>query len=511
MARTPTDREAAFEALQRSVSQGDRIPGQSQSQDPGQQTPKVESEHDSAGSIIEDPELREFSAMEEFSLEPTSRNVLVRIASPLVPKLVGKSGAGIRELQNLSGASVNVSKDGAVHIARISGTFPETHLCAILVAQRLTPRDHSARHTRLSALAAYFRSKCERAHVVEPFAVPVEHVGRVFGWGGRMLREVQELSRAKIEIPRESVPSEHARVLHISGTREAVQTCAAMLRARMARDDTADHAVPLSESYVPESKSFVPDKSSHESYSRPPPSYPSYNTGQYPYAMFGPAGHVYAAPPAHHYDQYGYVVPTYAGYPGPYPGYGFVPMVPAMTSAGGPYYDTYSDQLSADMSRVSLSPSLDSQDGDHQVPLVLAPPSPHLHARAMPFVPSPGSSPGQHAFYHPQMGMVPVHVPHMMGMHPGAGPGMGMHPAVNMQHEIVMAVPAELIGRLIGRQGVAVKQLQAETKTRVDVIDADATTPSGTRYVRITALRQEHLQACQSQIQARIAAHFGTQ
>jgi rRNA processing protein Krr1/Pno1 len=31
----------------------------------------------------------------------------------------------------------------------------------------------------------------------------------------------------------------------------------------------------------------------------------------------------------------------------------------------------------------------------------------------------------------------------------------------------------EQVGRLIGRQGIAVKQLQAETKTRIDVLDAD--------------------------------------
>lgn len=87
--------------------------------------------------------------------------------------------------------------------------------------QKLTPRDQSAKHTRLAALAAYFRSKCEvciwlppampdipssnvvqRPYVVEQFTVPVEHVGRVFGRGGLVLREIQDQSRAKIEIPR---------------------------------------------------------------------------------------------------------------------------------------------------------------------------------------------------------------------------------------------------------------------------------------------------------------------
>ena len=63
-------------------------------------------------------------------------------------------------------------------------------------------------------------------------------------------------------------------------------------------------------------------------------------------------------PAAQHFDPYSYTVP----YP-TYPAYGFVPMVPQPMPLG---YDPYADQLSADMSRVSLSPSLDSQDGDHQ-------------------------------------------------------------------------------------------------------------------------------------------------
>lgn len=63
-------------------------------------------------------------------------------------------------------------------------------------------------------------------------------------------------------------------------------------------------------------------------------------------------------PAAQHFDPYSYAVP----YP-TYPAYGFVPMVPQPMPLG---YDPYADQLSADMSRVSLSPSLDSQDGDHQ-------------------------------------------------------------------------------------------------------------------------------------------------
>jgi len=251
MARTPTERDASFTAfgLDRHPSQEPTTPLQ----------PASESEN--AASSSDDPELREFASLEELSVDPSSHDVVVRVPSPLVSRLVGKSGAGIRELQSLSGASINMSKDGGpLRAARISGNYPETHLCAILVMQKLTPRDQSAKHTRLAALAAYFRSKCERSYVMEHFNVPVEHVGRIFGRGGLVLREIQEQSRAKIEIPRQSVPSEHARVLHISGSREAVTACIGLLRSRMVRDpreDQADHTVPYPDSYVPDARVSV--------------------------------------------------------------------------------------------------------------------------------------------------------------------------------------------------------------------------------------------------------------
>lgn len=432
----------------------------------------------SASFGSEDAEVQEFCSMDEFSIDPDSHDVLVRVLSPLVPRLVGKSGAGIKEVQSLSGASLTLSKERGTHCARISGTYPETHLCAVFVAQKITPREETVKHTRLAALATYFRSRCQKSYVEEQFVVPVEYLGYIIGKGGVTLREIQEQSNAKIEIPRQSVPSEFARVMNISGSREAVQTCIGLLRMRMqARDEYVEHSVPYTEMYGQDARQYDGNFGSAPPYA-----------GGYPVLYGGPVGPHY--PPQQYDNQYAYPGPHgYPGYPAPY---GFVPMVPVPFG--------YSDQLSADMSRVSLSPSLDSQDGDHQVPLAGAPPSPHLHPGALPFVPSPGSSP-RHGFYSPMSMRSPMAMRHAVPM---------MHAPVSMSHEIVMAVPAELIGRLIGRQGVAVKQLQAETKSRVDVIDADASTPNGTRYVRITALRPEHLQACQSQINARIAAHFGT-
>lgn len=378
--------------------------------------------------------LRDFGSLEEISIDAATHEILVKVPSALVGRMIGRNGLVIKELQSLSGAFINMGKDGEqFKIARISGNFPETHICALFLVQKFTPRDATAKHEKIESLLRHFRKQApEKATVIEQVTVPAEHVSRIIGKGGSALREVQERTRAKIEIPRHSVPSEQSRTLTVSGSRDDVRACVELLQSRIAsRDDgpRSDHAVPA----------FQPTE---------------YRQELMPPYQYGHPAPYYGTPYMPQFD-YGY---------SPAPGYGYM-MYPTMMP---------------DMSALVL-------DDDQMVPTPSA----------------PMAVPG----YMPMM--APMYPSQPYYASPASSPSMsGM---VLPQHETIMAVPAELIGRLIGRQGVAVKLLQSETKSRVDVLDAEPNTPPGTRYVRISALHPDNVAACQRQIQARIASHYGAQ
>jgi len=394
--------------------------------------------------------LSEFRSIEEISVDPNTNELLVKVPSEQVGRMIGKNGLVIKELQSQSGAFINMAKEGEVYrLARISGNYPETHLCALLLVQKFTPREDSRKHDKLEQLIRFCKkNRPVKPFIVENFSVPEEHLGRVIGKGGHTLREIQEQSHAKIDLPKAAAASEHHRVLMISGSPEEVAQCRELLKARITPREDGGMAGPEGAHEGHE----MHGRSGHEVPSGRP-YYPHPYAAQHPYMPPYYATHM-------PYDQmaayWGYMYPPYApSYPMP-------------------------EHLAADMSRVSISPSADSQDNDHTVP--------HMHAPGLPGHPGHPGHPGQlHA-------SAPTFVPSL---------------TLQQQHESVIPIPGELVGRLIGRQGVAVKQLQMETKTRVDILDADPNAKDTTRYVRITALRPENVRMCENHIKARIAAHYG--
>jgi len=408
---------------------------------------------------VPDTNLEDFKTLDEISVDEGTSELLVKVPSDLVGRMIGKNGLVIKELQSHSGAFINIAKEGEVfRIARISGNYPETHLCALMLVSRFTPRDDSMKHEKLERLLTSYRKlRPLKPFVVENFNVPAEHVGRIIGRGGHTIRELQDLTHAKIDIPKACPGVDSHRVLTISGSPEEVSHCRDLLRTRIANLDAA--------------------RESHEA----DPNNPSVHDAMSPYMVRrGASGitaqasynGVYAGSPYHLLQGGRMAVPVpYGMDPMSYSyGYGYMPYPMPF----------HSEHLSADMSRMSLSPSVESQDSDHHDHQV-----PHMHGH-----PSP---PTQHTPPAALHAAAPMFVPSL--------------PATPC--ETIVAVPADLVGRLIGRQGVAVKQLQAETKSRVDVLDAVPGADPHVRYVRITALRLDSVRACEAHIKARIAAHYG--
>lgn len=514
----------------------------------------------------------DFQSIEEISVDPSTSDLLVKVPSDQVGRMIGKSGQVVRDLQGKSGAFINMGKDGDTHrIAQISGNYPETYLCAVLLVAKLTPRENTAKHEMLDRLAQFFHKNRAMPHVVESFAVPEEHLGRVIGKSGHTLRELQELSRARIEFPKTApVAPEHHRVLLISGAPEEVAHCRELLTARISRDESSgsgsgsgtatgaqDHRGEASPAASTSSLTSGHGRDSHHHHHQQqqqqlqqqrdhsraefagaggmrPPIFPTYYNPAY-----GVPPMPYYGPPHMAYEQGG-VMPYY------------MPPFAYMQPYASPYPAPYGvADMTTDMSRVSLSPSVasDSQDAaadmhsqqyqQQQMMMAQYPYHARMHAHALPYpLPSPGGSsssiasvPGTGASTtsttsSPSSAASGLSGPAYVGRRgPGFAGGPGalgsgqLHAAaptfmpgysMHRHHEAIVPIPAELVGRLIGRQGGAVKQLQMETRTRVDVLDPDPSAVDPTRYVRITALLPENVRLCEAHIRNRVAAHYGS-
>jgi len=152
-----------------------------------------------------------FKSIEEISVDPATSELLVKVPSELVGRMIGKNGLVIKELQSHSGAFINMAKEGEVfRIARISGNYPETHLCALMLVARFTPRDDVAKHEKLESLITEFKKmRPLKPFLVENFNVPAEHVGRIIGRGGHTIRELQEPVTPGSMFLRPSLASSH--------------------------------------------------------------------------------------------------------------------------------------------------------------------------------------------------------------------------------------------------------------------------------------------------------------
>lgn len=74
--------------------------------------------------------------------------------------------------------------------------------------------------------------------------IPSQHVGRVIGKNGQTIRQIQELSGAQIDLPKESRPGEDFRVLTVTGTEPEVNYCCQLLQIKITPREEGGAAGP---------------------------------------------------------------------------------------------------------------------------------------------------------------------------------------------------------------------------------------------------------------------------
>jgi predicted RNA-binding protein YlqC (UPF0109 family) len=167
------------------------------------------------------------------------------VSNEFVGRIIGKQGSVIRELQDKSGAAIHMPKDDQVvgshgrEVTVTSSKESEVKHCCLLIGLKIVPKEE---HDRLEAIRIALEEY--QPTVSEVVHVPNEHVGRVIGKHGQTIREIQELARVRIELPKESNPGENFRVITITGSVAEVEYSKAIIRMRTTPKEEGGTAGP---------------------------------------------------------------------------------------------------------------------------------------------------------------------------------------------------------------------------------------------------------------------------
>lgn len=172
--------------------------------------------------------------------------------------------------------SQDVDAGDGLRVVHVVGKKHDVKHCALLIQLKTVSRDDTAKIKELSTALEEFQvrpllwraplSRTSTLHAsLTPFLststpnpptslhktmhtstmkIPAEHVGRVIGKSGQTIRQIQELSGAQIDLPRDSEPGENFRVLTVTGTEAEVAYCNQLLRLKITPREQGGAAGP---------------------------------------------------------------------------------------------------------------------------------------------------------------------------------------------------------------------------------------------------------------------------
>lgn len=169
--------------------------------------------------------------------DPEKLTEYVEVPNEHVGRVIGKSGASIRVLQNLSGAHIDIPGEcepGTTYRkVSVTGTPKEIAYCRQLIMQKCDPEAQD------STLPLPEDGKV----ITKRIEVPDDSVGKIIGKGGATIRQLQDLSRAHVDVAKasENTP-EGMRPITLTGTPEQIATCEKYINMKLEGQNLPDAA-----------------------------------------------------------------------------------------------------------------------------------------------------------------------------------------------------------------------------------------------------------------------------
>lgn len=170
-----------------------------------------------------------------------------------VGRVIGKSGASIRYMQNLSHAHIDVPQQcepGTTYRkVKMTGQRKEVDYCRQLILQKCSPDSADAPIVLPEDGSATSRT----------IQVPNDMVGKIIGKGGATIRQLQDLSGAHVDVAKQTVMGEAHRRVTLTGSPECVEKCNGLIEMKLAGQQLP--GVPGVQSVMGEGemKVFIPD------------------------------------------------------------------------------------------------------------------------------------------------------------------------------------------------------------------------------------------------------------
>jgi len=139
----------------------------------------------------------------------TGNGDYLEIPRSAVGRIIGAGGARIQELQERSGAKIDIDRQPDRCLVRFGGFGENVQLAKALVTEVLEGRDR----TQLAEAAATME-------------IPPSATGKLIGPGGRQINEIQEKSGAKIDLDKGRDPC----IVRMTGTADAVAVAQVMIK-----------------------------------------------------------------------------------------------------------------------------------------------------------------------------------------------------------------------------------------------------------------------------------------
>ena len=149
--------------------------------------------------------------------------------------LIGRQGSTIKSIREQSGCQIDLesNRDLPQHAThrhiRLTGSNESIQFAERLIMAKLAELGQDSMHRGVGGRGGpqgpprgdYGRMPSGRT-TTQQASVPSEHVGRIIGKGGSMIKQIRERSGCDVQIDKESVPGQPTRVVTFTGTPEGI-------------------------------------------------------------------------------------------------------------------------------------------------------------------------------------------------------------------------------------------------------------------------------------------------
>lgn len=157
---------------------------------------------------------------------------IIDIPEQHIGRVIGKGGSAIRSIQQTASVKLEVPNEcvpgTSVRRAKLTGTQAANAYARQMIEEKM--RGNEARQHQLSQPLSGNLADPILSRVVP---VPNDDAGRIIGKGGNTIRQLQEQSRARVEIEKAPKPGANVREVTITGTAQQIAMVEAMIAQKL--------------------------------------------------------------------------------------------------------------------------------------------------------------------------------------------------------------------------------------------------------------------------------------